>query len=437
MPTLETNSSPKVVGDLACQHDSYLRTLESEVVSCIEHTPQAKASGSKKSSKNAAPEEPSKSWLIECADSVLFPEGGGQPTDYGTLTPLSTPPEEPIAIKVIERQGLRCIYQSSKPLKPGTLVRQDVDFSRRWDHMQQHTGQHLLSAVMDRYDNLETLGWGMGAENDVNYVDLPRKPSEEEMQTIQEKCNEAIRNNHKITVETPHDAKSDSLPEDYDKEKGVVRVIKIADIDENPCCGTHLAQTSHIALILLHHTQSIRGTNTRMFFTAGDRAIRLATSSIRSLRSIGGILSSGTAPDDVLSSVKRMSDNVSDLNRKSNKLLLEIAKFEGERVKADLAAGKMAWVYRPSPGLDFINSVCFEVKDQLKEGGLVVLASGEGKSGGAVVLVGEKGLVESFTERMKGVVSSIKGGGKGEKWQGKVVEWKKGELEALRKLVEG
>jgi misacylated tRNA(Ala) deacylase len=100
--------------------------------------------------------------------------------------------------------------------------------------MQQHTGQHLLSAIMDRYDNLETLGWGMGAENDVNYVDLPRKPSEEEIQTIQEKCNEAIRHNHGITVETPDNANLDSLPEDYDKEKGVVRIIKIGDIDKNP-----------------------------------------------------------------------------------------------------------------------------------------------------------------------------------------------------------
>lgn len=244
---------PKVVGDLACQHDSYLRTIESEVVSCVEHLPQAKANGSKKSPKNQVPEEPPQSWLIECSDSVLFPEGsygspkfhvilhllrdmrgGGQPTDYGTLTPISNSPGEPIAIRVVERQGLRCVYRSSRPLEPGTPVRQDVDFARRWDHMQQHTGQHLLSAVMDKLDNLETLGWGMGAENDINYVDLPRKPSQVEMQTIQEKCNEAIRNNHKITVETPHDAKTDSLPGDYDKEKGVVRVIKIADIDENP-----------------------------------------------------------------------------------------------------------------------------------------------------------------------------------------------------------
>jgi misacylated tRNA(Ala) deacylase len=100
--------------------------------------------------------------------------------------------------------------------------------------MQQHTGQHLLSAIIDKYDNLETLGWGMGAENDVNYVDLPRKPSEDEMQTIQERCNEAIRNNYSITVETSEDAKADSLPGDYDKGKGVIRIIKIGGMDENP-----------------------------------------------------------------------------------------------------------------------------------------------------------------------------------------------------------
>jgi misacylated tRNA(Ala) deacylase len=156
--------------------------------------------------------------------------GGGQPTDHGTLINLTNPSAEPIQIKSIQRQGLQCVYHSPQPLDPGTRVRQDVDFTRRWDH----TGQHLLSAIMDKYENLESVGWGMGAEGEVNYIDLPRKPTDEEMRTIQEKCNEAIRNNLKISVETPDDAKSDSLPDDYDKEKGVVRIIKIGDIDANP-----------------------------------------------------------------------------------------------------------------------------------------------------------------------------------------------------------
>ena len=99
--------------------------------------------------------------------------------------------------------------------------------------MQQHTGQHLLSAIMDTYDNLETLGWGMGVEGEMSYVELPRKPSQDEIQEIQDKCNEIIRENVKITVEIPIDAKAHTLPDDYDKEKGIVRVIKIGDIDSN------------------------------------------------------------------------------------------------------------------------------------------------------------------------------------------------------------
>lgn len=99
--------------------------------------------------------------------------------------------------------------------------------------MQQHTGQHLLSAVMDTYENLGTLGWGMGAEGGVNYVDLPRKPSQSEMQAIQDRCNEIIRDNVSITVNTPSTAESNSSPSDYDLEKGLVRVISIGDFDHN------------------------------------------------------------------------------------------------------------------------------------------------------------------------------------------------------------
>jgi misacylated tRNA(Ala) deacylase len=88
--------------------------------------------------------------------------------------------------------------------------------------MQQHTGQHLLSAVMDFMD-LPTLGWSMGQPGEMNYVELPRKPSDEEIQKIQQSCNAKIREGIPITVETPEGKGSDSLPGDYDKEKGIVR----------------------------------------------------------------------------------------------------------------------------------------------------------------------------------------------------------------------
>ena len=86
---------------------------------------------------------------------------------------------------------------------------------------------------MDTCDNLKTLSWGMGVEGETSYVEVPRKLSEEEIRAIQDKCNETIRNNLKITVETPVNAKNDSLPDDYDKDNGVIRVVKIGDLDNN------------------------------------------------------------------------------------------------------------------------------------------------------------------------------------------------------------
>ena len=87
---------------------------------------------------------------------------------------------------------------------------------------------------MDKYDNLATLGWGMGAgSNDMSYVDLARKPSDDEIARIQEKCNDVIRNNIGITVESLADANVGKLPDDYDKDKGIIRVIRIGDIDAN------------------------------------------------------------------------------------------------------------------------------------------------------------------------------------------------------------
>jgi misacylated tRNA(Ala) deacylase len=437
--------TPAIVGALRCQKDSYLQTLETEVVSCEEYVPpkSSQQNGKSKTKKSTDPTKglengdaaSGKTWLIELADSVLFPEGGGQHTDYGVLITLKDGKEE-VPIRSIQRHGLRCIHFSPAPLAPGTPVRQTVDFARRWDLMQQHTGQHLLSAVMDSMD-LPTLGWSMGQPGEMNYVELPRKPSEEELQIIQKECNAKIRESMPITVETPEGKGSDSLPEDYDREKGVVRFIKIGDMDYNACCGTHLQNSSHINVILLHHMQSVRGTNCRLFFTAGDRAIKMATESINGLRSIAVSLSSGSAPADVAAGVQRMSDQVSDGRKKEKKLLAEIAAFEGERIKNHLQSHDTAFMYRATDGLDFINLVLFEVKDVVKEReAVVVLCSGEVKSSGSIVVFGKSDLVEKMAAKVKEVVSTAKGGGKGEKWQGKVTEWQKGEVEALKQGID-
>lgn len=439
-------SHAAIVGALRCQKDSYLQTFDTRVISCMEYVPpKVEQSGKSKTKKSTDPTKvrtngdsgQAQTWHIELEDSILFPEGGGQHTDHGTITPLNNHAKDSaIPIRSIQRHGLRCIHFSPSPIEPGTPVRQTVDFTRRWDLMQQHTGQHLLSAVMDGME-LPTLGWSMGQPGEMNYVELPRKPSDEEIKMIQGKCNELIRKNLSITVETPEGKGSDSLPDDYDKEKGVVRFIKIGDLDYNACCGTHLQQSSHIGVILLHHTQPVRGTNSRLYFTAGDRAVNLATESINGLRNIAVSMSSSSAPDDVAAGVHRLSDQVSEARKKEKKMLAEIAIFEGDRIKTALQSRESVFSHRPSDGLDFVNLVVFEIKETVKERGVAVLCSGEPKSVGSIVIFGKSDLVERMAAKVKEVVSTAKGGGKGEKWQGKVTEWQKGEIEALKAVVEG
>jgi misacylated tRNA(Ala) deacylase len=437
--------TPSIVGALSCQKDSYLQTLETEVVACEEYIPPKgnPQQGKAKSKKSTDPSKVNgnsdaatqKQWMIEFADSVLFPEGGGQHTDHGFITPLGVKGMSAIPIENIQRHGLRCVHFSQTPLEVGTKVRQTVYYARRWDLMQQHTGQHLLSAIMDGMD-LPTLGWSMGQPGEMNYVELPRKPTDTEIVRIQQECNATIRENLPVTVETPEGKGSSSLPADYDGEKGVVRFIKIGDLDYNACCGTHLKQTSHIGLILLHHTQSVRGTNCRLFFTTGDRAINMATESINGLRNIAVSLSSSAAPREVAAKMQGLSEQVSEGRKKEKRMLAEIAKFEARQIKETLQCAVSAFCHRPDDGLDFINLVLMELRETLRDNGVVVLCTGDVRTSGSLVIIGKAELVEKLSAKAKDIVKTAKGGGRGEKWQGKITEWQKGEIEALKSAVE-
>ncbi|OAG04298.1 ThrRS/AlaRS common domain-containing protein [Paraphaeosphaeria sporulosa] len=431
-----------IVGALSCQRDSYLRTLETEVISCEEYTQpkdDSKSNGKKSTDASNVPRDKgiaeTRTWMIEFADSVLFPEGGGQFADHGLITPLGTEKSGEIPIHNIQRHGLRCVHFSPAPLEVGSRVRQTVDYSRRWDLMQQHTGQHLLSAIMDSMD-LPTLGWSMGQPGEMNYVELPRKPTQEEISNIQLRCNAKVRENLPVTVETPKGKQSSSLPKDYDGEEGVIRFIKIGELDYNACCGTHLKQTSHIGLVLLHHTQSIRGTNCRLFFTAGDRAVKLATSSINGLRDIGISLSTSAAPEDVAAKIQNLNDQVSEGRKKEKKMITELAKYQAQQIKESLQNSVGAFLHRPDDGMDFVSRVLIELDDTLKQDRVIMLCTGDVKTTGTIVIQGREDLVSSLSAKVKEIVKAAKGGGKGRKWQGKVTEWGRGEVEGLESAVD-
>ncbi|PHH85653.1 hypothetical protein CDD83_114 [Cordyceps sp. RAO-2017] len=405
-----------VVGALACQRDAYLRTLETEVVAC---------DGGGQGRGPAA-----KTWLIEFADSVLFPEGGGQPSDHGSVAVLS-PSADAIPITRVERRGLRCVVHSPVPLRPGDRVRQTVDFGRRWDHMQQHTGQHLVSAVARELCDLQTLGWGMGAAGAMNYVDLPRRPSGPEIRRIQDRCNGLIQENLPITVTYPRDTR------DTEPDKGVIRVASIGGLDQNECCGTHLSQTSHISAVLLLSCQAVNAQRQRLYFVAGDRALDHATRSAQGLAALARQLACGGSPDEIGQQAERMRRSLDEAKRRERRLVAHIAKLEAERARPALRAGGGACVYHAEGGADFMTGVKSQVRDLAADmAGPLIVATGEPDKAGQVWILGCEERVQAAAEAAQALVAELKGHGRGRTWQGKTPRLTSRELEALRKLAE-
>ncbi|CAG9998302.1 unnamed protein product [Clonostachys byssicola] len=290
---------------------------------------------------------------------------------------------------------------------------------------------------METFDGLDTIGWGMGGEGAMNYVDLPRRPTSKELETIQKRCNRVIQDNLPISVDLADNDNSKSLPEDYDKQNGVVRVIHIEGLDRNPCCGTHLSQTSHISIILLHSGHFVRKTNYRQYFTAGERAIGMSMNAINGLELTGKILGCGSSPDALVKEAERLVGLSKEMKRRERKLLMEISDEEGKKAKAKIESGSHVFLHRADGGLEFINGILSQVDESARNNGrLILVAVGTEKAGGPVVVAGETRAVEACVVGIKRILPEIKGGGAPGKWQGKVLNWDKDCFSRLQGLLE-
>lgn len=407
----------EIVGNLTCQRDVMLRDLETYVIECRRAYNLPK--GFNHQTNDAL-------WEIELKDTVLFPEGGGQPSDLGTITPID---QEPIPVLYVFRKKLDAVHICSSPIKQGTQVKVSLDWDRRKDHMQQHTGQHLLSAILEREPyNISTVSWFLGPE--ISYVELNRKPTSDELEHVEAKCNQIITENIHVTIRTTTEVPS-KLPEDYDAENGVVRVVCIGDLDKNPCCGTHVPSTAYLNQLVLLHIVPVRSTNVRLHFVVGDRAIKLLKKSFYQIKSLSISLSCKT--DEIEEKLNAINQNVKNLQKSERYWICETGKFEADRVKSDIKHKGVSFVYKENGNSDYFNSVSRHLEKDIQ--GVVVFCCGEEQKGGQLLIIGDPKKVELMSERVIKIISNIKGGGK-HRWQGKISTWKLKEIEQLQKMVE-
>lgn len=426
-----------IVGALSCQKDSFLKTLTTTVVSCTEHKGHVTSKDKQnKNAKKVVAQSHDKKYAVELFDTVIFPEGGGQPCDMGQIHTGN----EAVDVKEVIRNKLTALHITDTPLQAGTKVDLSIDWPRRFDHMQQHTGQHLVSAIFDQYD-LPTLSWSLGET--LNYVELPQRVDSNILKEINDKVNSVILQDVKITVLWPdgdgHSFDTSKLPEDYDLSRGLLRIVSIGDLDRNPCCGTHLNSTLQIQAVLILYQQNVRGGHSRVYFTCGSRVFSQLNKNFDILKKVAGDVLSCQI-DEVYDKTKMVNDNYKDLNNAYRKLLGEIVALDAQRVFQQLQTRKLAWFYRKENNPEIFSLFQKELVSLINNSNVDIdldkthtVFMFNGQSSGMIKIIGPQ--AQELQNTVKQLIKNVKGGGKGVNFQAKVV-YDKGELNHLLKYLD-
>lgn len=220
-------------------------------------------------------------WQVTLDRTAFYPTSGGQPYDTGVLeavAPSGARLRAPIA-GVEEDEAGEIWHTTAKPLLAGTLVRGEIDWSRRHDHMQQHSGQHLLSAIFQRETGAATVSFHLGEA--VSTIDLDISTlSTTELERVEEAANAAIAEDHAIAIRMVGREEAESLLaagslRKLPPRKGEIRLIEIEGLDLNACGGTHLRSTAQIGSLLIRGVERAKQ-QVRVEFACGMRAVRLA-----------------------------------------------------------------------------------------------------------------------------------------------------------------
>lgn len=393
----------------ACQRDGYLRQLSSEVVSCSPAKLKLSRHGQKETISGHE---------VVCQDSVLFPEGGGQNSDHGTLNGLP--------VLQVSRKGGQAIHfvVDSSGFTVGEIVQQEVDWTRRFDNMQQHSGQHLISALFESQLAINTTSWWMAENNGdkvgVSYIELDQPSiTKEQVQQIEDQCNQAIRDHLEVSVhmfEDAHDpaltaAHTRGLPDDL---AGPVRVVNIGSLDSNMCCGTHVKNLSELQAIKLLSVDKGKKEKSLLNFLVGNRVLKYLDNGFRREQALTQILKGGI--DDHIGLVGKYVKNVKIAQKSLQNVLKELAVVEANVINQQNDR-KFVLVHKKDGDSDYMNTFLHEM---INKDLFVCIAVGDESQGPCqLAIVGQEKIVQDLGPRLISILDG-KGGGKGNRINGRI-----------------
>ena len=212
----------------------------------------------------ASCEEAKGGWAVTLDQTAFYPEGGGQPYDTGTLGGAQVR-------EVREKDGV-IAHLCDAPLAAGAAVEGEIDWARRFDHMQQHSGEHICSGLICARFHCDNVGFHMGT--DVVTIDFNADVPWEALLEIEAEANRYIYEDHPIDVRLCRSAALDAI--DYRSKKplaGDVRIVSFPGADCCACCGTHVASSGQVGLVKFLSVQKFRA-GVRIELLCGGRALR-------------------------------------------------------------------------------------------------------------------------------------------------------------------
>ena len=321
--------------------DAYLKEFEATVLNC---------------------EPAKKDWIVTLDRTAFYPEGGGQPADHGTLNGVAV-------TDVHEKDGV-VLHTCSAPLEVGSQVHGVIDWERRFDHMQQHSGEHIVSGMLCETFHCDNVGFHMGA--DVVTIDYNAEMTWEDVLSIEERANRYLWEDHHFVVTYPTAEELETLEYRSKIElTGQVRIASVPGADTCACCGTHVDQSGEVGLVKFLSCQKFRS-GVRLELLCGKRALDYLSRHWEQNHAIGQALS--VKGENTFAAVQRLQAELAEVKLRA--AALEEESFR--RTAEEYADRGDVLLVVPSLQGDGVRRLCDAVSQ--KCGGRCAVFSGEGSS---------------------------------------------------------
>jgi alanyl-tRNA synthetase len=257
--------------------------------------------------------------------TAFYPTSGGQPHDVGTLGDSR--------ITDVIDEGDRIAHVLERPLASGAGdVQGRITWERRFDHMQQHTGQHLLSAVLEDAFGYHTVSVHFGSDYSSLDLDVDAL-SPEEIVAAETRSNLIVAENRPVTMSFEDASQATGLRKESERT-GTLRVVTIAGLDRSACGGTHVRATGEIGAVLVRKVERVRK-SARVEFVCGLRAVRRARADFEALTRVAGALSASL--EDAPALVSAQGEQLRAAENERRRLERELASYRA-RSLYELAA---------------------------------------------------------------------------------------------------